>query len=54
MILLRKYVYIIFFVSFIESIDFEMASERVMAGIEKKTMMSPEEKRVVAVHGIIQ
>ncbi len=29
---------------------FELASERVLAGLEKKSLMTPEEKRVVAVH----
>lgn len=35
---------------FIESIDFEMASERVMAGLERKSNSTDEEKRVIAVH----
>lgn len=35
---------------FIESIDFEMASERVLAGLEKKKIVSETERRVVAVH----
>lgn len=33
-----------------ESIDFEMASERVMAGLERKKLISEEERRVVAFH----
>ena len=35
---------------FIETIDFEMASERVMAGLEKKMTSTEQEKRVIAVH----
>lgn len=35
---------------FIESIDFEMASERVLAGMEKKKIVSETERKVVAVH----
>ena len=35
---------------FIEIIDFERAIERVMGGLEKKVTMSPEEKRLIAVH----
>ena len=35
---------------FVDSHDFEMASERVMAGLEKKKMISEEERRVVAYH----
>ena len=35
---------------FIESHDFEMASERVMAGLEKKNFLSIEEKKIVAFH----
>jgi len=35
---------------FIESIDFELASERVIAGLEKKRIVSEEERRIVAVH----
>ena len=35
---------------FVESIDFEMASERVMAGLEKKMHLTLEEKTTVAVH----
>jgi AFG3 family protein len=34
----------------IDSYDFEMASERVLAGLEKKKIVSEEERRVVAVH----
>lgn len=29
---------------------FEMATERVLAGIEKKSIMSPEERKTVAYH----
>lgn len=35
---------------FIESIDFELASERVIAGLEKKRIVSEEERKIVAVH----
>lgn len=35
---------------FIEIIDFERAIERVMGGLEKKVSMSPEEKRLIAIH----
>ncbi len=34
----------------IDSHDFEMASERVLAGLEKKKIVSEEERKVVAVH----
>lgn len=34
----------------VEPEDFELASERVMAGLEKKKTMTPEEVRIVAVH----
>lgn len=34
----------------VETIDFEMASERVIAGLEKKKIISDEEKRIVAIH----
>jgi AFG3 family protein len=34
----------------IDSHDFEMASERVLAGLEKKKIVSEEERRIVAVH----
>lgn len=34
----------------IESIDFELASERVIAGLEKKRIVSEDERRIVAVH----
>ena len=34
----------------IEPIDFEMAAERVMAGLEKTTLISVEEKKTVAYH----
>lgn len=37
--------------SFVETIDFEMASERVIAGLEKKRIISEEERKTVAVHG---
>ncbi len=30
--------------------DFEMAAERVMAGLEKKRIISEEERKVVAYH----
>ncbi len=30
--------------------NFELAAERVMAGLEKKKIVSEEERRVVAVH----
>ncbi len=36
--------------SHVQSIDFEMASERVLAGLEKKNLLSDEEKRTVAIH----
>jgi AFG3 family protein len=35
---------------FVEQIDFEMASEKVIAGLEKKTGFTKEERRTVAVH----
>jgi AFG3 family protein len=34
----------------VETIDFEMASERVIAGYEKKTIISENEKKTVAYH----
>ena len=34
----------------IELIDFEKAIERVMGGLEKKVTMSPEERRLIAIH----
>ena len=34
----------------IETIDFEMASERVIAGLEKKKIVSGDERKIVAVH----
>ena len=34
----------------VETIDFEMASERVLAGLEKKNLLSEEEKKTVAIH----
>jgi AFG3 family protein len=36
--------------SSVETIDFEMASERVIAGLEKKRIISEEERKTVAVH----
>ncbi|CAD8120326.1 unnamed protein product [Paramecium sonneborni] len=36
--------------SHVDSHDFEMAAERVMAGIEKKRIISEEERKVVAYH----
>lgn len=36
--------------NYITSEDFEMASERVIAGLEKKNLLSDEEKKRVAVH----
>jgi AFG3 family protein len=35
---------------FVEAIDFEMASERVTGGLEKKRIISEEERRVIAYH----
>jgi AFG3 family protein len=35
---------------FAEAIDFEMAAERVMAGLEKKKQISEEERKVIAFH----
>ncbi len=35
---------------FVETIDFEMASERVMAGLEKSKSISVEETKIVAYH----
>ncbi|KAL4500480.1 hypothetical protein ABPG72_003431 [Tetrahymena utriculariae] len=35
---------------YIEAIDFEMASERVMAGLEKKSRSDEQEMKVIAVH----
>lgn len=34
----------------VDSDDFEMAAERVMAGLEKKSIISPEERKIVAYH----
>jgi len=34
----------------IETIDFEMASERVIAGLEKKKIVSEMDRKIVAVH----
>lgn len=36
--------------SFVERIDFEMASERVMAGLEKKESKNDQERKVISVH----
>ena len=35
---------------FIDSVDFELASERVIAGLEKKKMLSEDERKIVAYH----
>lgn len=35
---------------FVDSYDFEMAAERVMAGLEKKKIISEEERKVIAYH----
>ena len=35
---------------FIESIDFEVSSERVLAGLEKKRIISAAERKMIAVH----
>lgn len=35
---------------YIETIDFELSSERVLAGLEKKRIVSEEERKIVAVH----
>lgn len=35
---------------FVEAKDFEIATERVIAGLEKKNLMTPEIKNVVAYH----
>ena len=34
----------------IQPIDFEMATERIMAGLEKPSLENQEEKRIVAIH----
>ena len=34
----------------IETIDFEMASERVIAGLEKKKIVSEMDRKIVAIH----
>jgi len=34
----------------VESIDFEMAAERVIAGLETKRIVSPEERKIIAYH----
>jgi AFG3 family protein len=34
----------------VEPIDFELASERILAGMEKKMALSDVEKRTIAVH----
>jgi len=36
--------------SFVEAIDFELASERILAGLEKKMHLSDTEKRTIAIH----
>jgi len=36
--------------TFVSTEEFEAASERVLAGLEKKNLMSKEEKRTVAIH----
>lgn len=36
--------------SVVEEIDFELAAERVMAGLEMKKLADPVEKKTVAVH----
>lgn len=36
--------------TFVESIDFELSSERVMAGLERRKLISSEEKKTVAYH----
>lgn len=36
--------------NYVDSMDFELASERVIAGLEKKKMLSEEERRTVAFH----
>lgn len=36
--------------NFVEAIDFELASERILAGAEKKMHLSLEEKRTIAIH----
>lgn len=35
---------------YVESMDFELSSERVLAGLEKKRIVSEEERKIVAVH----
>ncbi|EGR33789.1 hypothetical protein IMG5_037830 [Ichthyophthirius multifiliis] len=35
---------------FVDQLDFELASERVIGGLEKKRIISEEERRIVAVH----
>lgn len=34
----------------VDSKDFEMATERVLGGVERKTLVTAEERKVVAVH----
>jgi AFG3 family protein len=34
----------------VDTIDFEMATERVLGGVERKSLVSEEERKVVAVH----
>jgi AFG3 family protein len=36
--------------SHVQSIDFELASERIMAGLEKKKLVNEKERRTVAYH----
>ena len=33
----------------VETIDFELASERIIAGLEKKRMLTDDEKKIIAV-----
>ena len=35
---------------FIEAIDFELASERIIAGLERKKLVTGHEKKLVAIH----
>lgn len=35
---------------FVENIDFELASERIMAGLEKSSKLSEEERKIIAYH----
>ena len=36
--------------NFIDSIDFEMATERIIAGVRKVNLLSQEERKIVAFH----